>query len=112
MSSDTLFKYQFVGSDFFGPKVLEARIAELQKIWCAKSRSVNGLDRRLRPGIVDQGNARIDRRIEISILIETHTGIEVDVRYDGKIALSVNSVVLSASMHIDESGSAGRVEDF
>src|SRR5207249_5280050 len=69
MPADPLLIHQLIRCDLLRLDVLKSRVAQLEEIRRAKGRSVERLERGPFERTVDQSQARIERGIEIAVLI-------------------------------------------
>src|ERR1019366_820939 len=83
-----------MGGDGFGPEGWCGRVGFLKEIGRAESGAVNRLKDRLADGVINQGEARVDGGVIITVLVIAHARIEVQIGQDGEVALQIKSVVL------------------
>src|SRR6185295_7917528 len=83
--------HQFIGCNLLGAW-LESRVAEFEKVWSTKCTSVESLEGGFRIRIVDQGHPGIICRIEITILVVAHAGVEMKICQHGHVTLNINAI--------------------
>src|SRR5438477_4646825 len=96
MGSDFLFINELIAGDSLR---LEGVVggSHLIKTGRAKGGAINGFEGRFFNRIVNQGQARIERRIEMAVLIITSAEVEMEVSTSSKIALHIDPVALLAA---------------
>ena len=62
----------------------------------------NELEPGFLPWTINESQARIHRRLGVAVLIVAKTGVDVQIGQDRRIALQIDSIVVSVARRVDE----------